>query len=392
LAWTVPDIEAFARITLTNTQTGETAACLQTTLSNGLTTRLLAVKWASAGLVIAAILVGLFHSTLRWSPSPAVYRWYDVLYLFQATASSALLEINYPSVYTNFALNFPWALGLFPSTGIQDAVTDLRNSTGGKLPTMAFSAIDYINRKSSPYNEAIALNSFFSLNSTAADFHSFAALTSPVDHLAAATSLARRAEIPTVSQQDTISTVTNGIPVYVNSVGIPTASAFDSIFIIYLISIAVVLAAHVVWGLIVFLADRFRSPENRGTGWVGHQRRGFWSFFAGNMMRVVSPLSKVPVPLMSRADQRTLESVPHLLVPGIHLLAVSIRYRTKRLLVEHPARRVVFRMDRHRSHRRTRFRHPSSSKETHRVVRHLAPLHSLCLVQLGGDDLQTIQA
>lgn len=249
--------------------------------------------------MIVALLVALIHSTLRWSPSAAVYRWYDVLFIFQAAAASGLLEINYPSNYVNFVLNFPWALGLFQDNNIQEAVVNLRNSTGGTLPTTAFAAVDYINRKLSPYNEAIAMNRFFDVNSTASDFRSFTALTSPVDFEVAAMSLAKRADIPTISQQDTISTLKNGIPVYSNSVGIPTASAFDTIFIIYMIALAIVLGAHIVWGLIVFLGDRFRSDERRGRGWLGEQRRGFFSFFAGNMMRLVSlPVCREVVDLL----------------------------------------------------------------------------------------------
>ena len=288
LVWTVPDLEAFARVSLENVQTGETAACLQATLSNGLSTQQTAVKWASGGLVIAALLIALIHSTLRWSPSAAVYRWYDILFIFQAAAASGLLEINYPSNYVNFVLNFPWALGLFHDDNINEAVVNLRNSTGGKLPTTAFAAVDYINRKMSPYNEAIQLNSFFTANSTAADFNSFAALATPVDRSIVAANLAKRAYIPTVSEQDTIATVKMGIPVFTNSAGIPVASAFDTIFIVYLIAMAIVIGAHIIWGAVVFLADRFRSSDRKGRGWLGEQRRGFWSFFAGNMMRLVS--------------------------------------------------------------------------------------------------------
>jgi len=286
LVWTVPDLEAFARVSLNNVQNGESAACLQATLSNGLSTQQTAVKWASGGLVIAALIIALIHSTLRWSPSAAVYRWHDILFIFQAAAASGLLQINYPSNYVNFVLNFPWALGLFHDDNINEAVVNLRNSTGAKLPTTAFAAVDYINRKMSPYNEAIQLNSFFRANSTAADFESFVALTTPVDRSFVASDFAKRVYIPTVSQQDTISTIQNGIPVFTNSTGIPAASAFDTIFIIYLIAIAVVIGAHIIWGAIVFFADRFRSSERRGHGWLYEQKRGFWSFFAGNMMRL----------------------------------------------------------------------------------------------------------
>lgn len=287
LAWTVPNLEAYARIELTNTANNEIAACLQATLSNGLTTQQSAVRWVTGVFFLVAFLVALVHSTLRWSPSPAVYRWYDILYLFQTAAASGLLNINYPSMYVNFVLNFPWALGLFHNSGIETAVTHLRNATGGQLATTAYDSVDYINRALSPYNEAIALNSFFTSNSTSADFKSFAAMTPPVNHVVArAAYLAKRVTIPSVTETATTSAISNGIPVYVNLVGIPTASAFDTIFIVYMIALAVFLGLHLVWGLVVFLGDRVRSSDRRGSGWLGQQKIGFWSFFAGNMMRL----------------------------------------------------------------------------------------------------------
>jgi hypothetical protein len=345
LAWTVPDLEAFARITLTDNTDGSVAACLSATLSNGLSTQQTAVKWASAAFVIIALLVALIHSTLRWSPSAAVYRWYDILFIFQAAAASGLLEINYPSNYVNFVLNFPWALGLFQDNNIQEAVVNLRNSTGGTLPTTAFAAVDYINRKLSPYNEAIAMNRFFDVNSTVSDFRSFAALASPVDLEAAAMSLAKRADIPTISQQDTISTLKNGIPVYSNSVGIPTASAFDTIFIIYMIALAIVLGAHIVWGLIVFLGDRFRSDERRGRGWLGEQRRGFFSFFAGNMMRLVSFPDCFYRLTTWCIDLFNSFAVPHLPFPCFYLRTLPIQTGSTGLVAQHSPRRLVFSLD-----------------------------------------------
>lgn len=55
LAYTVPNLEAYARVQLLRQETGEVAACLQATLSNGKTTKHKAVAIAS----------GVFTSTLR---------------------------------------------------------------------------------------------------------------------------------------------------------------------------------------------------------------------------------------------------------------------------------------------------------------------------------------
>lgn len=289
IAYGVPDLEAYAQIQLVSVDSGEVAACLQATLSNGWSTRTPAVAWASAGLFLAALAVALVHSTLKASPSPAVYRWYDVLHLFQVAAATGLLNLNYPSVYANFTLNFGWALGLFHNDNLRNAVNRLRGLTGGKLSDTAYPGVDYVNRKLSPYNEAIRLVNFNAVlpsGATTRDmFKSFFAQTSydPLD----SSSLARRAaDIPTVSSTNANSIVKAGIPTYLNALGIPTADGFDFIFLIYLIAIAVTIGFLALFFLTVFLLDLFRREERRGTGWIGRNRRGFMSFATGNFLRL----------------------------------------------------------------------------------------------------------
>lgn len=293
IAYSVPDLEAYAQIQLVSVDTGEVAACLQATLSNGWSTRTIAVAWASAALFLAALLVALVHSTLKASPSPAVYRWHDVLHLFQVAAATGLLNLNYPSVYANFTLNFSWALGLFHNDNIRQAVNHLRGLTGGKLSDTAYPGVDYVNRKLSPYNEAIRLINFNAVlpsGTTTRDmFKSFFAQTTYEPMTSSSSSdLARRAsaEIPTVSSTNANSIVQAGIPTFLNALGIPTADGFDFIFLIYLMAIAVTLGFLALFFLTVFLLDLFRREERRGTGWVGRNRRGFMSFATGNFLRL----------------------------------------------------------------------------------------------------------
>lgn len=304
LAWTVPNLEAFARVTLLDNKNGETSACLQATLYNDLSTEQRAVKWVSGGIFIFALLVAFVHTTLRYSPSPAVYRWYDLLYLFQSAAISGLLEINYPLMYIKFVLNFHWAIGLFYDKNIQQAIVKMRNKTGAKLATVALQALDYTNRKLSPYNERYRRDILpvpdydWHSNVSVEHYDTFSTMMSPINFNTVSSSIvqvgqpidtpvysfAKRADIPTVDAKDVV--VKNGLPVFTNSLGIPPGNAFATIFIIYMISICVFIGAHILWGLIVFGVDRFRKVENRGQGWLGEQKRGFWSFCLGNLMRL----------------------------------------------------------------------------------------------------------
>ncbi|KAJ9111369.1 hypothetical protein QFC19_001137 [Naganishia cerealis] len=290
LAWSVPNLEAYAQVTLQNVDTNEVAACMTATLSNGWSTQRTEVKWIAAAVVMLAMLAAFVHSTFRWSPSPAVYRWYDILYTLQWAVAVGLLNLNYPSMYNNFILNFPWAMGLFYNSNIEQAINNMRGSTGAELADEAYASTVYVNRKLSPYNAAfrsLNLNSYFRSDSTASDFQTFMAdIGTTGSNTSLSSSLAKRAAIPTVDTSNAASQIEPGIPVFVNSLKIPTANAFDTIFIVYLIAILVVLGAHAIWYGVILLLDRSRSYEKRGTGWIGHNRRGFWSFFGGNMLRL----------------------------------------------------------------------------------------------------------
>lgn len=291
LAWSVPNLEAYAQVTLHNKDTNEVAACMTATLSNGWSTRRTEVKWIAAAVVLLAIVAALVHSTFRWSPSPAVYRWYDILYTLQWAVAVGLLNLNYPSMYNNFILNFPWAMGLFYNGNIEQAINNMRGSTGAELTDQAYDSTVYVNRKLSPYNAAIRslnLNEYFKEGSSLSDFNIFMADAGGTSgsNASVASSFMKRAIIPTVDTTNASSQIQPGIPVYVNSLKIPTANAFDTIFIVYLIAILVVLGAHAIWYGTILLLDRTRPYERRGTGWIGHNRRGFWGFFTGNMLRL----------------------------------------------------------------------------------------------------------
>ena len=240
--------------------------------------------------MILALIAAFIHSTLRWSPSPAVYRWYDILYTLQWAVGCGLLNLNYPSVYNNFALNFPWAMGLFHNSNIQQAINNMRGSTGAKLTDLSYGSTVYVNRKLSPYNafRSLNLNSYFRDDSTPSDFKSFMADVGVTgSNSTLASEFMKRASIPTVDTNNASSQIEPGIPVYVNSLNIPTANAFDTIFIIYLIAILVFIGIHLIWFAVIYLLDRSRSSTTRGTGWIGHNRRGFLGFFGGNMLRLV---------------------------------------------------------------------------------------------------------
>jgi len=275
IAFTVPNLEAYARVQLIRDDTGEVAACIQTTLTNGKSTRHLGVAIATGVFTALALLIGIIHTLAVSSPSPAQYRWFDILFLFQTAAATGFLHLNYPLVYSNFADNFAWSYGLFKSSAMQNTINKMRFKTGGTLSGDAYSDVQYINRQLSPYN-FINLNSLDSVSS----FKSFI-VNASTPH----TQLQSRATIPSVVQTNATTDLSTGLPVYVESLGIPEANAFDTVFFWFLAFIAIAVAFHVLLFAIVFIVDRV---QDRRGHWASRMRRIWWDFCGGNALRLVS--------------------------------------------------------------------------------------------------------
>jgi hypothetical protein len=287
IAWTVPNLEAYARVELIDVATGDTAACLQATLSNGWSTQYQGVKWGSGMLTLASGLVGIAHAAMVNSISPAIYRWFDLLTLFQTTAAAGLMHLNYPLVFSNFVQNFHWSLGLFYNKPMQTTITTMRNNTGGKLPGDAYADVQYINRRLSPYNAAASLVSggvdLTSVLDDPSGMPSFIS-TLKTDHPYVGESLVdtlvKREKIPSRIDQEFMSNTTTGIPVYTNSMGVTQANAYPTVFFFFLAFLAIFIAFHVVFGAIVWVFSRGRK-----IGWATRLRDTWWDFCAANGLR-----------------------------------------------------------------------------------------------------------
>jgi hypothetical protein len=265
IAFQIPDLEAYgmfppyqtnvstyvwlAQLSLTEVSTGALKACVQATLSNGWSTHQIAVEWATGGLALLALLSAVCYSFMPDTLAP--FRLFDLLYLYQWAASTALLDLNYSSVYRAFSTNFAWAIGLFSASAnssIQVAINNMRHLTGGNMAdATGASAVALVNRKLSPYNaitssafvdtsaqyEVIGVEKLWTL--TNMDYVSSTSVTS-VKEL----SIAGDVQLVTPSSSNVLQA---GVPIYVNSVGIATANAFMTVFLVVLVVAAILLAA-----------------------------------------------------------------------------------------------------------------------------------------------------
>ncbi|KAG1765013.1 hypothetical protein EDD22DRAFT_881703, partial [Suillus occidentalis] len=265
IAFQIPDLEAYAQLSLTEVNTGVLKACVQATLSNGWSAHQVAVEWATGALALLALLSAVCYSFMPDALAP--FRLFDLLYLYQWTASTALLDLNYSSVYRAFATNFAWAMGLFSASAtspIQMSINNMRHLTGGNMAdATGDSAVALVNRKLSPYNAItsstlLQTNQFASVgienlwassNMTSSNYVSDISIAS-VQELSAAGDV----QLVTPSSANILQA---GVPIYVNSVGIATANSFMTVFLVVLMIAAVLLAVLSVGYCVVAAISRY---------------------------------------------------------------------------------------------------------------------------------------
>lgn len=247
IAYKIPDIEAFAQLTLTEVGTGELKACIQSTLSNGWSTHQPGVSWGIGGIAFIALFSAAWQSFLADSIAP--FRLLDLLGLYQTIASSGFFDLNYPVIYRAFTLNFSWAMGLFSqssTSSMQGSITNMRHLTGGNLAgSAAGGSVALVNRKLSPYS-ANQARSLIDLSVSTGQV-----LTS------------RDGPIPVVREVQTVTAQSSnvldaGVPIYANSIGIATANTFMTAFFSALILLAIALALLVIIYGVIALISRNR--------------------------------------------------------------------------------------------------------------------------------------
>lgn len=272
IAYKIPDLEAFAQLTLTEVGTGELKACIQSTLSNGWSTHQPGVSWGIGGLAFLALFSSVWQSFLLDSIAP--FRFLDLLGLYQTIASSGFFDLNYPVVYRAFTLNFSWAMGLFsqsPQSSMQESITNMRHLTGGDLAgSTAGASVALVNRGLSPYNTQLFANlqALFPIDLSA--------------YATSRTSLVAR-DVQTVTSQSS-NVLDAGVPIYVNTIGIATANAFMTAFFSALILLAITLALLLIIYGVASLASRQASTSPH---WLAEIKPRFPLFARAWGLRIV---------------------------------------------------------------------------------------------------------
>lgn len=137
IAYTVPDLDASVRIYINSTETGESIACVEASLSNGKTVYQKGVGWATAvisglGLAASAITSGLGHS------NTAAHVAANALSLFSFMQSQAMIgmtSVHMPPIVEAWTQNFQWSMGIIHIGFLESICTWYQRSTGGTPST-----------------------------------------------------------------------------------------------------------------------------------------------------------------------------------------------------------------------------------------------------------------
>ncbi|CAE6388796.1 unnamed protein product [Rhizoctonia solani] len=260
IGYTVPDLEAYAQLELLRVDTGEVAACVSATLSNGWSMRQPGATWSAVGVVLFSIVTSALWSMskAKWRGTESgnwadkeLWRVVDIVSFVQMIGISALLNLNYPSAYRAFAENFPWVLLLTGPIPSQSAIDHLRQRTGARLGDDALPTDEYVNRRLSPYNQNLALGSVQAVaqNVDLGNNYGYSFTSTNATGLGVLNSaLEKRVFInpATVTEADALP---GGVPVYVNGAGVATANAFLGVFFEWLVIGAIVLGVCIAYQL-----------------------------------------------------------------------------------------------------------------------------------------------
>ncbi|KAF3932201.1 hypothetical protein ABW20_dc0109582 [Dactylellina cionopaga] len=146
IAFTVPDIDGVARITIELAQDMRPVACLEAELSNGQTVHQNAVSWVTAviagsGLAASALASGLGHSN---TAAHVAANALSLFGYFQSQAICSMVAVKLPPVVRSWTQNFVWSMGVIRISFMQNVLHWYIQATGGS-PDLLFQNLDRVN-------------------------------------------------------------------------------------------------------------------------------------------------------------------------------------------------------------------------------------------------------
>ena len=235
---------------------------MESQLSNGRSTNVKGVAWASAGIAGAALAMsgvsalGAAGHPGAGSSSPG---FGDVMGWFHSMATNGMLSVSYPTVYTGFTQNFAWSTGLISWSGMQYSIDNFRQATGGNLTEDSYSSLLSVGSSSSNSSKR------------------------SLDLVARATHLTPRSE-----SSDSLFSL-SGLGKLSKDLMVPKANIFITVLLIFMIVIAVVVVGILLLKIILEVWALYgKFPEKLATF-----RKDYWGLMARTITNMILVLYSI---------------------------------------------------------------------------------------------------
>ncbi|CAN8099314.1 unnamed protein product [Discula destructiva] len=240
IAFSIPDIAAYATLELTSLDDGTDAGCISSQISNGKTTAVSAVSYTAAGVAGLALVMSGFtaaSSALAGggaagtgaSPSPS---FLETMTWFQGMAMNGMSSVALPSVYRQFTKNFAFSIGLVPFAAMQTSIDNFRAATGGNTTE---DSVKYLANATLVFEDGSMTQLASSkLKRGMDEFYDLIAreITTSIDTNDTDTDSTSSNSTSTSSSTTGVTETVQGIKAYVEQLSIPDANTFMTVLLI----------------------------------------------------------------------------------------------------------------------------------------------------------------
>lgn len=284
IAFNIPDLDGQAKMVLKG-EDGDDVACVQSELSNGRSTSVKGVSWASAGIAAGALaLTGMSALGAAGHPGATTSSpgFGDVMGWFHSMATNGMLSVSYPKVYKSFSQNFAWSTGIIPWDNMQHSIDSFREATGGNLTQNSYSYL-YDVSSSTTKNSTSTKRGLDMVIRVGGDLFARSIDTSSSDSTNSSSSSGGS------GLEDIDLTTTSGLKQFGEDLMVPSANIFMTVLLIFAIVIAVVVVGILLVKVVLEVWALYgRFPQKLATF-----RKDYWGLMARTITNMILVLYSI---------------------------------------------------------------------------------------------------
>ncbi|KAF3385091.1 Flavin carrier protein 2 [Penicillium rolfsii] len=144
IAYSIPDLDAVARITLLSKSTNESVTCIEAHVINSTTVYQAGVSWTLAIITGLGIFASIILSIIGYSNIATQISFRTLLFLgfMQSQAMAGLTAVELKPLVQNWTQDFQWTMGIASADFLQTITTWFQRATGGTAANLFSEAGD----------------------------------------------------------------------------------------------------------------------------------------------------------------------------------------------------------------------------------------------------------